>query len=137
MGYAHYYNFDGYDIDNYNKALHDVRKLVNKYQKKYNLTIISNEDTDEITFNGPEGKDCEDFILPKAGKITFKFCKTGRLPYDNVVTACLIIMAHVKGFAVSSDGEPDEWSKGMTLVESTFGEKYNKSLQDIIRDTIL
>lgn len=45
------------------------------------------------------------------------FCKTARKPYDTVVTACLIVLAHYLGdaFEVSSDGDSRYWQDGLML----------------------
>lgn len=47
----------------------------------------------------------------------FSFCKTGRMPYDEVVTAILCLAEHFSDgyFRVSSDGSPGEWRDGLAL----------------------
>lgn len=47
----------------------------------------------------------------------FNFCKTGRMPYDEVVTAILCLAEHFSDgyFRVSSDGHPEEWADGLAL----------------------
>lgn len=56
---------------------------------------------------------------PKEDGTYFSFCKTNQLPYDTLVTACLLIFKHTfgKGFKVSSNGTIEDWKAGIALVE--------------------
>jgi multimeric flavodoxin WrbA len=56
------------------------------------------------------------------------FCKTAQKPYDVVVTACLIFLAHDYGFQVSSDGDVEDWERGEKLVAEALGKEYPNPL---------
>ena len=47
----------------------------------------------------------------------FNFCKTANKPYDDVVTACLIVLKHYlkDNIDVNSDGMAHEWLAGLDL----------------------
>ncbi|MEM9109392.1 MAG: hypothetical protein AAGC72_05160 [Planctomycetota bacterium] len=46
----------------------------------------------------------------------FEFCKTGRKPYDLLVTAALIALKHhIPYVRVLSDGDAAEWEEGIAL----------------------
>lgn len=80
---------------------------------------------DLIRFEGG----CEPFLLeqrysathrpPKEDGTYFAYCKTEHLPYDTLVTACLLIAKHHfgKAFKVSSNGDIEDWAAGIALVE--------------------
>ena len=55
----------------------------------------------------------------------FEFTKTARKPYDIVVQCCLILAKkHLgKGIAISSDGEKDDWTDAINIIEKNFGYK--------------
>lgn len=83
---------------------------------------------DEILFNGRADQGYETFHILRVPELKrwadedpdykhFGFCKTGRRPYDVVVTAVLCILETVTGghFRVSSDGSPEDWAPGLAL----------------------
>lgn len=84
---------------------------------------------ERIALNGVEatGDDYESFVLV-SGATTFEFCKTGRMPYDVVVTAILLRAAHtVPGFDVRSDGGwGSDWVEARKLYATVFGEEPDK-----------
>lgn len=53
----------------------------------------------------------------------FSFCKTGMKPYDDAVTACLLLLQHHLGeyIQVSSDGNWEDWQRGRLLAEEIIG----------------
>ena len=71
--------------------------------------------TGEVAFNGVEGADYETFRWPPdlvAGQASpgdqnsvFDFCKTGLLPYDAVVAACLEAAQEVLGESMTVDAD--------------------------------
>lgn len=51
------------------------------------------------------------------------FCKTGREPYDLVVTSALIRLGyHFPDVEISSDGWEEDWQEGSQLCQQIFGE---------------
>jgi hypothetical protein len=74
-----------------------------------------NSNTGAVWFNGVEGEDYEGFAWPPdliAGRASrddddsvFDFCKTARLPYDDVVNACLAVAQEVLGDAIKVEAD--------------------------------
>jgi hypothetical protein len=62
----------------------------------------------------------------------FKFCKTYRFPYDTIVVACLTVLKHRLGDALtlSSDGNFHDWSDGVKLARQVTGLKLVNPLCD-------
>lgn len=62
-------------------------------------------------------------ILRAAGADDWGFCKTAFRPYDIAVTACLIILKHRLGDAITvqSDGEDAHWFDAKLLCDHTLG----------------
>ena len=65
----------------------------------------------------------EGFTGPDERGWYFECCKTRQMPYDLVVTASLIRLAHrfPEGVEVSSDGWPEDWQAGLDLCRNVFG----------------
>lgn len=80
-------------------------------------------DLDEgIWLNGCEAldQDYETFHLPGTGGVDGGldgFCKTGRRPYDTVVTAIYISAAVRNGQRFGTDGTWEDWTAGIGLFE--------------------
>lgn len=128
MGYTHYWDVK--------EALFDIKvaKAVTKMKKiaaaRRDLVEVSQHGRD-IWING-KGEDAyEDFVWP--GEQGFNFCKTARKPYDEVVTACLLVAAadfpQKFQFDVSSDGDWDEWGPGRALYREVIGKNPPKILK--------
>ena len=75
---------------------------------------IVNAHTGEVAFNGVEGEDYETFRyrIWSRGKLrladqnsVFDFCKTGLLPYDAVVAACLAVAQEVLGESMAVEAD--------------------------------
>ena len=86
----------------------------------------------DLVLNGREPDDCEPFTFPGQTEVpagsdeAFNFCKTKWQPYDEVVTALLLVAAEHFGrseLTVDSDGEWEEWGPGRSLYERVFGKK--------------
>lgn len=87
-------------------------------------------DTDEnhesfyLDFDNPQP-----WLSLSAGRYDFaqapfdSFCKTARCPYDLIVTAALIRLAHYfpTEVKISSDGEAEDWASGSLLCQKVFG----------------
>jgi hypothetical protein len=85
-----------------------------------------------IQFNGKGEEDShEPFIFPgqelpgaPAALAGFHFCKTNGKPYDEVVTACLLVARDhfpTSVLKIDSDGEWDDWQAGVKLYTEVFG----------------
>ncbi|QOD06092.1 hypothetical protein [Pseudarthrobacter sp. BIM B-2242] len=78
---------------------------------------------DGIWLNGSEAldEDYETFHLPGTDGVDGSgldgFCKTGRRPYDTVVTAIYISAAVRNGQRFGTDGTWEDWAAGITLFE--------------------
>lgn len=133
MGYTHY--FTGTPVTP--EIVEDVRKILNATDVKLGNGLgvaapIVNER--EIILNGwdgsSEGDDddsYETFALP-AGS----FCKTARLPYDEVVVAILTAYI-VRGMGdIQSDGSFEEWEDGMALYEKATGTDPRPAVAEVI-----
>lgn len=95
-------------------------------------------DSETIRFNGNGDEGHETFVLERKRRAkrdyedaaeykrdgSFNFCKTARKPYDAVVTAVLLIAAHVAPNAIklSSDGENTDWARGLAMAQAAGGE---------------
>jgi hypothetical protein len=76
---------------------------------------LVNADTGEVAFNGVEGEDYETFRWPpnlvtgqastRDQNSVFDFCKTGLLPYDAVVAACLAAAKEVLGKSMTVEAD--------------------------------
>jgi hypothetical protein len=76
---------------------------------------IVNANTGEVAFSGVEGEDYEtfrwppDFVTGQASPTdqnsVFDFCKTGLLPYDAVVAACLAVAQEVLGESMTVEAD--------------------------------
>lgn len=65
-----------------------------------------------IRFNGVGDEGLETFVITPGGS-DFEFCKTARKPYDTAVVAVLCLLHHHTEIEVSSDGEPEDWERGL------------------------
>ena len=126
MGYTHYYKGQ-VNIDE--ALISDVKAIIKK--SKIAICDGMGEGKPElvpgelIRFNGDmsKGEDYEGFEVK--AEYNRDFCKTNRYPYDAVVTATLIRIAHLNDeFEVKSDGYWDsDWADGRELYKRTFGEE--------------
>lgn len=94
-----------------------------------------------LTFNmkGPDDDIGEPFVFP--GQVGYNFCKTNGLPYDPVVTACLlVVMDHFSKdeVTVGSDGKMNEgdWEPGITLYKKVLGREPKNSKSNALGDLI-
>jgi len=120
MGYTHYFNQS--NPETFARTALDAKTIL----ESTDIPVASWDGTGEpeitegkISFNGADDDSYESFVIPAEGGRGF--CKTAHMPYDAVVTAVLIRLAH-HGGSVSSDGNWAEWADGRALVEEVFGE---------------
>lgn len=79
-----------------------------------------------VDFNGIGENGHEPFVFPYVfpDHDSFNFCKTAWKPYDEVVTACLLVARDhfpASVLEISSDGSWADWSRGASLYSSVFG----------------
>lgn len=78
-----------------------------------------------VDFNGVGDDAHEPFVFPYVfpDHASFNFCKTQWKPYDEVVTACLIVVRDhfpPSVLEIDSDGSWADWSRGAKLYASVF-----------------
>ncbi len=132
MGYTHYwYTPDDLDLPAYRRGVLDAARILQASPVPLADFKGDGEKPEinerRIAFNGRDDDAHEtcDFDLdplnsPDAWRAgdgrLFNFCKTAHKPYDVVVVAVLAtIHARCPGLDVSSDGGPDDWTKGVDL----------------------
>jgi hypothetical protein len=133
-GYTHYYTWKHSPDDASIKAcVTDMNKLIEARK-----SILVSPDLPESTpgspklnstnvdFNGIGDRAMEPFVFPFVfpDHSSFNFCKTEGEPYDEVVTACLIVARdHFPAgvLEIKSDGAWEDWKNGAKLYSSVFG----------------
>jgi hypothetical protein len=139
MGYTHYWSFrkapKGKATQTeaaYQKAIYECSKVIRYYSETFGGLSGFNAHCAPKLYGGIKlnGSNrvgsCEDFIMREHySKNESDFCKTARLPYDTVVTACLIVLKHRLGdlIDVSSKGRQDDWNDGLILARKVLGLK--------------
>ncbi len=134
MGYTHYFKFKKAPAKKaaqvealYKKTLTECQKIVLFYSKTNGgLSGYSAHSKlsayGGLNFNGSGENGHETFVLREhySENESFNFCKTAQKPYDVVVTACLIVLAHrLKGLIeVSSDGRAEDFTAGLDLAKT-------------------
>ena len=133
MGYTHYFRFHAVrgkaEVNElvYKMAIEDCQRIVKRFYKEngglsgYTAHCKLGQ-YGGVQVNGKRPDDCETFELREHFRQNLEdsfrgFCKTARLPYDTVVVACLAVLKHRLGDAisVSSDGNAKEWSEGVAF----------------------
>jgi hypothetical protein len=126
MGYTHYWRVNG-------KISQDVFEIFAKecevLANVSGIAIVEGlgdsgtlpEFTENlVSFNG-EGSDSHETFYFNINSVGFNFCKTQEKPYDEVVTACLILANYYFNFVeVSSDGDKQDWAMGIALFKKVF-----------------
>lgn len=135
MGYTHYFKFakapkgQAWPLEKtYRKAIAECTKVIKHYSETFGGLSGFSAHAEIGRYGGlavngsARVGGCETFELPEhfnETQVLDGFVKTNRLPYDTVVTACLIILKHRLGdvLHVSSDGRQDDWNDGLTLAK--------------------
>lgn len=115
MGYTHYWEKDSIPAEDWARVVKRVRPILEAH-----ASILSDVEIDDevIFFNGQ----CETFVVERASRKDFDFCKTAAREYDPVVVACILILDEEcpDRFAWSSDGRwPKEHAGGIELAGLT------------------
>lgn len=94
-------------------------------------------DDEAISFNGSEadGDDMETFRLYRDDDAR-SFCKTGRRPYDVVVSAVLIASQRIApgALTIDVDGGPEDWTAGSALCDR-LGIMSRRRMADAVKAT--
>lgn len=125
MGYTHYWSGPALDDHQARIAAHDIRLIIKAKRTTIRGPLgagLPEISALQVLLNGDEGTadDYETFEL-RFDRGVDDFCKTGRRPYDIVVTACLAYLAAEHGYEVSSDGDAKDWEAGVALAGAALG----------------
>lgn len=149
MGYTHYWSFKKAERGqivktekNYQRAVLECTKVIQYYSRVFRGLSGFSPHAPIDLYRGLEVNSSqrigvgEPFTLRERyalNKIP-DFCKTNRLPYDTVVTACLIILKHRLGemIEVKSDGRQDDWNDGLILARKILKIKTLKIPESIL-----
>lgn len=135
-GYTHYWKWKrDPDPSKVEAAVLDMKRVVEA--KKDILEVPDAEPPSSLlVFNGigPDAHETFGFPLaPFAGTPDFNFVKTAYKPYDEVVTACLIVARDhftKEELEISSDGDWNDWQKGRALYTQVFVRAANNPLSE-------
>ncbi|HEV7555696.1 MAG TPA: tetratricopeptide repeat protein, partial [Kofleriaceae bacterium] len=118
-GYTHYWTWHGAPDST---ALHETLAEIQQLVTARTSLVTSTSGESEIVIVGRDG--VETFVFPGDVNIgASNFCKTGRKPYDEVVTAALLVArAHFPPsvLEIASDGGIVEWRPGRLLYSKVF-----------------
>lgn len=137
MGYTHYWQLPTKTISNskWQEVIQKVSKLLNNYPnflKEKNIDFFSIHgglgeeepiiNSNEIILNGNafQDQDFETFSFYKDQQNLFNFCKTGRRPYDLIVTTILLILHNIANVKIESDGGKEDWEIAEELYKYLF-----------------
>lgn len=127
MGYTHYWKGTGFTTEQWDALrAHTLAIIVKAAERGIMVADGFGEnspvvDGKHIWLNGVGFDSHETFRLTPSAT-GFEFCKTNCKPYDQVVTAILIVAAYLNPeFEPSSDGEEWDWQDGLTLASNATG----------------
>lgn len=134
MGYTHYwYTRKDADPELLAEAGRQMAKVVEMEAVRLEVAELDFA-TGAVLFNGRGEEAHEAFCWPPdlarrhawmahAQDEVFDFCKTARKPYDEAVTACLLVAKMVMGeaIALNTDGDDEDWQDGMRLFREAIG----------------
>ena len=113
MGYTHYFQLTGKPTSaQFSSFVSNAHKIA----FANNIKLSCKFESDLVVINGVGEGEHEDFYI-SSRDYSWNFCKTAQKPYDEVVTAVLILARYIfdSKFTVSSDGSWGEWRKGREL----------------------
>jgi hypothetical protein len=132
-GYTHYWKWrEPPSNDVVTQCVADMNRLI---EARKSILVSPDEEgakpgilkleASKVDFNGFGDHACEPFAFPFVlrEKQDFNFCKTLGEPYDEVVTACLIVARDhfpPSVLEISSDGSWQDWTAGATLYATVF-----------------
>jgi hypothetical protein len=126
-GYTHYFTWRKLPSDAELRPCVDEMRLIVEARKS--ILVAPDEPgavpgspkimASSVDFNGIGDDAHEPFVFP--GQTGFNFCKTAAKPYDEIVTACLIVARDhfpASVLSISSDGSWEDWAAGAKLYRS-------------------
>lgn len=128
MGYTHYWKqTKNFTKPEWDMLFANLMQIITRAEDE-GLPLDLEIGAGELAFNGIGNDAHETFVVGRRRpkwEGGFGFCKTARKPYDTVVTACLCYLGSLDGFAISSDGDPEDWKLGFKLALKALPEKAN------------
>ena len=114
MGYTHYFQLHRDLTEAEMGAFSRGARFI--IDKASGIALDGEYRDDFIALNGVGAGSHEDFYLSRTN-LSWNFCKTAQKPYDEVVTALLILARYLfpQDFTVKSDGDWLDWEKGRNL----------------------
>ena len=117
MGYTHYFQLKQVPTEQaFTKFSNGARQLA----EASGIKLITEFNNETVVVNGiREGK--HETLFISRTDTNWAFCKTAQKPYDEVVTAILILSKYLfPSMYISSDGNWSEWRKGRELFTKVF-----------------
>jgi len=141
MGYTHYYTRDCevYKKEVWEQLKDDLRSIINTSD----VNVEADIEEDVIIVNADEMS--ETFVIYRhlddgwGHDKSFSFCKTRRLPYDEVVASALISLEDLTETNVKSDGDftNDSWRRAVKLWKEAVGRQLPLKFESIKSETKL
>jgi len=117
MGYTHYFQLHEEPTPTRWEAF---TKGVNQLVEESETPVLARTDENRVLIEGIGANAHETFYIER-GSIRWNFCKTAQKPYDELVTAVLILARYTfDPFSLSSDGEWNDWLLGRELFTRVF-----------------
>ena len=114
MGYTHYYQLHReltpVEMRAFSRSAVKIREMA------WDIALDGEYQDEFFILNGVGAGSHEDFYFSRTN-LSWNFCKTAQKPYDEVVTALLILARYLfpQDFTVKSDGSWLDWEKGREL----------------------
>lgn len=134
MGYTHSWSHDEIPKSTWNRKVMPVTNALIAMAEHEGIHLVFEFDepdrrpevTDSsIYFNGGNGEHGETFVLQRHNKSKFRFCKTARRPYDQVVVAILRFIELITSkFEFGSDGDDNEMRDGEDMLLKCLNEYF-------------
>ena len=114
MGYTHYYQLHR-ELTSAEMSgfLRGAKSIV---EQAWDIALDGDDTEEYLIINGVGGESHEDFYFSRTN-LSWNFCKTNQKPYDDVVTALLILARYLfpEAITVKSDGNWTDWKMGRDL----------------------
>ena len=113
MGYTHYFQLhEEIDPMLWGTFTFHVKELINE---AWDIATEGEINEEVLVLNGVGAESHETLFMSRTNT-KWEFCKTNRKPYDELVTAILILARYMfPSISVSSDGTWEEWREGREL----------------------
>jgi hypothetical protein len=112
MGYTHYFQLHEEPTPT---RWESFTRGVNQLIDESDVPVLAKTDENRVLIEGV-GENAHETFYIERGSIRWNFCKTARKPYDELVTAVLILARYTfDSFSLSSDGNWSDWVLGREL----------------------